>query len=67
MKELDRIRDESEDQGQALDDMITTILNAVNAQIGFITLYDAEKDSHLPGGRFIRGSKPMSQDNYHKF
>ena len=64
MKELDRIRDETEDQGQVLDDMIATILDAVDAEIGFITLYDAEKDSHLPGGRIIRGNRPMSQDNY---
>jgi len=64
IKELDRIQDASEDHGQALDEMIATVIDAVNAQIGFITLYDIEKGSHLPGGRSIRGSRPMSQENY---
>ena len=64
IKELDMIRDESQDQGEALDQMISTILDAVGAQIGFITLYDSEKDRHLPGGKVIRGNRPMSQRDY---
>jgi len=64
IKELDKIRDESNDQGAALDQMITTILDSVKAQIGFITLYDAEKDRHLPGGKVLRGRRPMSQADY---
>jgi class 3 adenylate cyclase len=65
MKDLDRIRDESRDQGESLDQMITTILNSVGSEIGFITLYDSERDRHLPGGKIIRGAKPMSQNDYH--
>ncbi len=64
MKDLDQIRDETEDQGDALDKMISLILDAVEAQIGFITLYDSEKDRHLPGGKILRGSRPMSQTDY---
>jgi class 3 adenylate cyclase/GAF domain-containing protein len=64
MKELDVIRDESQDQGEALDQMISTILDSVGAQIGFITLYDSEKDRHVPGGKVIRGNRPMSQHDY---
>ena len=64
IKELDKIRDESEDQGQAMDQMISTILDAIGAQIGFITLYDSDKDRHLPGGKVLRGSSPMSQNDY---
>lgn len=64
LKELDNIRDESEDQGKALDDMIETILQAIGAQIGFITLYDAEGDRHLPGGKVLKGNRPMSQADY---
>ncbi len=66
IKELDIIRDESRDQGQALDQMIETISESVDSQIGFITLYDSEKDRHLPGGKVLRGSRPMSQDDYHQ-
>jgi len=64
MKELDKIRDESHDQGESLDQMISTIIDSVGAQIGFITLYDSEKDRHLPGGKVLRGSRPMSQQDY---
>lgn len=64
IKELDNIRDETEEQGEALDRMITTILESVNAQIGFITLYDSENDRHLPGGKILRGARPMSQSDY---
>jgi len=64
MKELDKIRDESQDQGEALDQMIETILDSVGGQIGFITLYNSEKDRHLPGGKVIRGNRPMSQHDY---
>jgi class 3 adenylate cyclase len=64
IKELDKIRDETTDQGEALDQMITTILESVHAQIGFITLYDAEKDRHLPAGKVLRGHRPMSQADY---
>ncbi|NOY59938.1 MAG: hypothetical protein GXO75_13560 [Calditrichaeota bacterium] len=64
LKELDKIRDESQDQGEALDEMISTILNSVDAQIGFITLYDSDGDRHLPGGKVIRGNRPMSQSDY---
>ncbi len=64
IKELDKIRDETTDQGEALDQMIATILDSVKAQIGFITLYDAEKDRHLPGGKVLRGRRPMSQEDY---
>ncbi|MBN1540967.1 hypothetical protein JW992_02395 [candidate division KSB1 bacterium] len=66
MKEIDKIRDESTDHGEALDQMIQTILESVGAQIGFITLYDPEKDRHLPGGKILRGTRPMSQDDYHR-
>ncbi len=66
IKELDMIRDESRDQGQALDQMIATISESVESQIGFITLYDSEKDRHLPGGKVLRGTRPMSQDDYHE-
>jgi class 3 adenylate cyclase/GAF domain-containing protein len=64
IKELDKIRDETTDQGEALDQMIATILDSLLAQIGFITLYDAEKDRHLPGGKVLRGRRPMSQADY---
>jgi len=64
IKELDKIRDETTDQGEALDQMIATILDSLHAQIGFITLYDAEKDRHLPGGKVLRGRRPMSQADY---
>lgn len=64
IKELDKIRDESEDQGKALDEMIRTILDAINADIGFITLYDSEGDRHLPGGKVLRSNRPMSQSDY---
>lgn len=64
MKELDKIRDESQDQGEALDEMISTIISSVDAQIGFITLYDSDGDRHLPGGKVIRGNRPMSQSDY---
>ncbi len=64
MKELDKIRDESHDQGESLDQMIATILDSVGAQIGFITLYDSEQDRHLPGGKVLRGNRPMSQQDY---
>jgi class 3 adenylate cyclase len=64
MKELDKIRDESEDQGKALDEMIKTILEAIGADIGFITLYDSEGDRHLPGGKVLQGNRPMSQSDY---
>lgn len=64
MKELDRIRDETEDQGEALDKMTALTLDAVGAQIGFITLYDSEKDRHMPGGKILRGNRPMSQSDY---
>jgi class 3 adenylate cyclase len=64
MKELDMIRDESQDQGESLDQMIATILESVGAQIGFITLYDSEKDRHLPGGKVLKGNRPMSQQDY---
>lgn len=64
MKELDKIRDESQDQGVALDEMISTVMSSVRAQIGFISLYDPEKDRHLPGGKVIRGNRPMSQSDY---
>ncbi|HNR66581.1 MAG TPA: adenylate/guanylate cyclase domain-containing protein [bacterium] len=66
MKEIDKIRDESTDHGEALDQMIRTILDSVGAQIGFITLYDSERDRHLPAGKILRGSRPMSQDDYHQ-
>ncbi len=64
MKKLDKIRDESQDQGEALDEMIDTLISSVDAQIGFITLYDSEKDHHVPGGRVLRGNRPMSQKDY---
>ena len=64
MKELDKIRDESQDQGEALDQMIETIMDSVGGQIGFITLYDPDKDRHLPGGKILRGNRPMSQHDY---
>ncbi len=64
IKALDSIRDETEEQGEALDRMIETVLESVDAQIGFITLYDSEKDRHLPGGKVLRGPKPMSQQDY---
>ncbi len=64
MKELDKIRDESHDQGESLDQMSATIIDSVGAQIGFITLYDSEKDRHLPGGKVLRGNRPMSQQDY---
>jgi class 3 adenylate cyclase len=66
MKELDSIRDESHDHGKALDQMIATILESVSAEIGFITLYDSEKDRHMPGGKVISGPRPMSQHDYHR-
>ena len=64
LKELDKIRDESEDQGKALDEMIKTILQAIGAEIGFITLYDSEGDRHIPGGKVLQGNRPMSQSDY---
>ena len=66
MKELDKIHEESTDQGMALDEMIRVILESVGAQIGFITLHDPDKDRHLPGGKVIRGPRPMSQQDYHQ-
>lgn len=64
IKALDSIRDETEDQSEALDRMIETVLESVDAQIGFITLYDSDGDRHLPGGKVLRGPKPMSQQDY---
>lgn len=64
IKMLDDIRDETEDQGDALDRMIETVLDSVGAMIGFITLYDSENDRHLPGGKVMRGTRPMSQNDY---
>jgi class 3 adenylate cyclase len=64
MKTLDDIRDDTDEQGDALDKMIETVLDSVGAQIGFITLYDADKDRHLPGGKVMRGARPMSQNDY---
>ncbi len=64
IKALDDIRDETSDQAEALDRMIKTVLDSVGAQIGFITLYDSEKDRHLPGGKVLRGARPMSQKDY---
>jgi class 3 adenylate cyclase len=64
LKELDRIRDEGVDHGVTLDKMISVILDAIKAQIGFVTLYDQEKDSHLPGGKVLRGTRPLSQNDY---
>jgi len=65
LRELDAIRDETEEQGEALDRMIATILESVDAQIGFITLYNTEKDSHVPGGKVVRGNRPLTQKDYH--
>jgi|GEM_PF-937372 len=64
IKELDKIREEVEDRGEALDRMITTLLESVNAQIGFISIYDPAKDRHIPGGKVIQGSRPMSNKDY---
>jgi len=64
IKALDDIRDETGEQAEALDRMIKTVLDSVGAQIGFITLYDSEKDRHLPGGKVMRGARPMSQKDY---
>ncbi len=64
IKALDDIRDETGEQEVALDRMIKTVLESVGAQIGFITLYDSEKDRHLPGGKVLRGARPMSQQDY---
>ena len=51
---------------EALDQMIKTILESADAEIGFITLYDSERDRHLPGGKIILGKRPLSQDDYHQ-
>lgn len=64
IKALDDIRDGTEEQGEALDKMIETVLESVGAEIGFITLYDSEKDRHLAGGKAMRGTRPMSQNDY---
>ena len=64
IKALDDIRDETGEQTEALDRMIKTVLDSVGAQIGFITLYDSDKDRHLPGGKVMRGARPMSQQDY---
>ncbi|MBN1481845.1 hypothetical protein EH223_05840 [candidate division KSB1 bacterium] len=64
IKALDDILDETAEQSEALNKMIKTILDSLNAEIGFITLYDSEKDRHLPGGKMLRSPYPMSTDDY---
>ena len=56
IKALDDIRDETAEQSEALNKMIETVLDSLGAEIGFITLYDSEKDRHLPGGKMLRGN-----------
>ncbi|MBN1464951.1 hypothetical protein JXA02_04270, partial [candidate division KSB1 bacterium] len=64
IKALDSILDETAEQGEALNKMIETVIDSLGAEIGFITLYDSEKDRHLTGGRVLRGNRPMSQQDY---
>lgn len=64
IKALDDILDETAEQGEALNKMIETILDALGGEIGFITLYDSDKDRHVPGGKMLRSARPMSQKDY---
>ncbi len=64
LKTLDDIREQTDDQNEALDKMIATVIDSVDAVVGFITVYDSESDRHLPGGKTIRGNLPMSRNDY---
>lgn len=64
MKEIDRIRHESSNYSAALDRMVGKVLDTVQAQIGFIFLYNKDESKHILGGRMLRGPKALTQNDY---